>query len=138
RQLSAWLFTLLPVFGEANDHQSVAPARNRTTNIEKVVFRIHFRDAKIFHCHLVPTHPPAHAHALEHARWKRRGADRSRRTVEHRAVRGAATFEVMPLDDALEALAFRLADHIDRIAGFEDVDLNFVADIGLAVVRQLD
>ena len=44
----------------------------------------------------------------------------------------------MALDDALEAFALRLADHVDRVARLEDVDLHFVADIRVAVVRQLD
>src|SRR5437899_876189 len=100
------LFTPLPVPGEAHDHEAVASARNRAADVEQVVLGIHLGHAKVLDRDLITAHPAAHAHALHAARRERRGADRAGSTMEHRAVRGAAATEVVPLHHALETLAF--------------------------------
>src|SRR4051794_12285514 len=132
------LFTPLPVPGEAHDHEAVASARNCAADVEQVVLGVHFRDAEILDGDLIAAHTASHTHALHDARWKCRGADRAGCAMEHRAVRGPASGEVMTLHHALEAFALRLADDVDRVARLEDVDLHAVSDVGVAVVTKLD
>src|SRR4051812_2383603 len=132
------LFTPLPVPGEAHDHEAVASARNRAADVEQVVLRIHFGYAEILDRDLIAAHPAAHAHALHDTRGERRGADRAGSAMKHRAVRGPAAGEVMTLHHALEALALRLTDDVDGVARLEDVHLHAVADVGVALVRELD
>src|SRR3954469_24191519 len=132
------LFTPLPVPGEAHDHEAVASARNCAADVEQVVLGVDFRDAEILDRDLIAAHPAAHTHALHDARWERRGADRAGSAMEHRAVRGAASGEVMTLHHALEAFALRLPDDVDRVARLEDVDLHAVSDVRVAVVAKLD
>src|SRR6202035_5154947 len=115
------------------DNEAVAPAGNRAANVEQVVLRIDFGHAQVLHRHLIAAHPPTHAHPFDHARGEGRGADGAGRAVKHRSVRGPSALEVMALDHALEALALGLADHIDAVAGLENVDLHFVSDIRIAV-----
>src|SRR6185503_11335565 len=86
---------------------------------------------------LIAAHPAAHAHALHDSRGECGGADGAGGAVEHRAVALPSAAEAVALDHALEALALRLTDHVDRVAGLEDVDLDAVADVGVAAVRHL-
>src|SRR4029078_11339752 len=78
-------------------------------------------------------HPPRRPHAGVDARGERRGADRARRAVEHRAWGGAAAAEAVALDHALDALALARADHVDVLAGVEDRGLDLVADLQILV-----
>src|ERR687887_1717746 len=80
--------------------------------------------------------PAAHlagaADALEHARGRRRGADRAGGAHVVRAVRLRAGVEVVALDRALEALALGLAGDLDDLAHLERFDRDGVADRQLA------
>src|SRR6185369_17327073 len=80
-------------------------------------------------------HVAAHAHAFHDTRRIGRGADRTGRSVEHRAVRRAAAGEVMPLDDALEAFAATGPDDVDAIAGGEHRHVHLVARLERIATR---
>src|SRR6187549_1796042 len=120
------LLTTLSVVGKANVDEAVAAAGDGAADVEQVVLGIDLRNAKVLDRDLIATHPAAHAHALHDARREGRRADGAGRAVEHRAVRLASAAESVALDDALEAFALRLADHVDRVAGLEDVDLHTI------------
>src|SRR4029077_20299052 len=60
---------------------------------------------------------------------ERRGANRSGRAVENRAVRRRAAGEVAPLDDALEPLAAAGADDVDTLTVGEDRRQHVFADL---------
>src|SRR6185503_19433744 len=83
----------------------------------------------------VGPHVAGHAHALDDARRERRGANRARRPVEHRSVRGAAAGEVMTLDHALEALAAAGADDVHALPVGEDADVDLVAQLRRLAAR---
>src|SRR5215203_2942758 len=72
--------------------------------------------------HAAAAHAARAADALEHARGRRRGADRARGAHVVRAVALRAGGEVVALDRALEALALRLAGDLDGLADLERVD----------------
>ena len=95
-------------------------ARDGAAHDEQVVLGVNLHDLQVAHGHAVAAHAPRRAHALDDARRERRGADRARRPVEHRAVGRRAAAEVMALHDALEALAAADADHVDAVAVGED------------------
>src|SRR5262249_53233281 len=78
-------------------------------------------------------HVTGHAHARYDARRIARGADRTRRAVEHRTVRAFAAAKVMALDKTREAAALADADHIDLVLRLELIDQDFIA--GLQVAR---
>src|SRR3954452_19381287 len=85
------------------------------------------------------THAAGAANALEHARGRRRGADRARRAHVVRAVGLGAGLEVVALDRPLEALALALAGHLDGLADLEGLHGHGVADLQLAgLVAELD
>src|SRR5205085_10312884 len=57
--------------------------------------------------------------------------------MKHRAVRRATTVEAMTLHEAGEAAPFRATDDLDEVVFVEDIDENFIADVG-AVFARLD
>src|SRR6185369_4337515 len=122
---------------EAHDDEAIAATRDCAADVQEVVLDVDLRHAEVLDRDLIAAHPAAHAHALHDARRERRGADRAGSAVEHRAVSGPAAGEVVPLHDALEAFALRLADDVDVIARLEDVDLDAVADVRVTRVRDL-
>src|SRR4051812_37543476 len=72
------------------------------------------------------------ADALEHARRRGRGADRSRGAHVVRAVGDRATREVVALDRPLEALALGDGGDLDGLALLEGLDGDGLADLELA------
>src|ERR1051326_5472100 len=102
-------------------HDDVGPGRawDRTAQEQQVVVGVHANDFQVAGRHAIPAHAARGTHTLHDARGKRRGADRTGRPMEHRAVRRSAAAEVMPLDDALEAMAAADSDHVDALAVLE-------------------
>src|SRR5712671_417459 len=84
-------------------------------------------DLEVVNRHATAAHPARRPHALHDARRERRGADRSGRAMEHRAVRRRAAGEMMALDDALKAFAAAVADDIHALAVGEDRDEHLIA-----------
>src|SRR5918993_2877654 len=111
----------------ANHHDAVRPARHGAFDEQQVVLRIDAQHLQVAHRYAIAAHVSRHAHALDDTRGERRSADRAGCTVEHRAVAHAAAAEVMPLDDALEALAAAGADHVDALAVSEHRHVDGVA-----------
>src|SRR5438093_8499803 len=88
-----------------NDDVAARPAGNRAIQHQQIVLRVNTQHLEIANRDAVVPHVAGHAHALDDTRRERGRPDRSRRAVEHRAVRRASAAEVVPLDDALESLA---------------------------------
>ena len=63
------------------------PPGTEPSTQQQVVLGVDAQHLQVAHRHPVGAHVAAHAHALDHARRVRRGADRAGRPVEHRAVR---------------------------------------------------
>src|SRR3954470_5836821 len=82
--------------------------------------------------HAPAAHAAGAANALEHARGRRRGADRARGAHVVRAVALGAGGEVVALDRALEALALGLAGDLDGLADLEGLDGHGVSHRELA------
>src|SRR5690242_2889927 len=89
---------------------------------QKIVFLIDTRDAQIPYGDVGISYMARYPHFFNDARRKRRSADRTRRAMEHRAVRGAVAAKVMPFDQTGEAVSFAGADHVHQFVGIEDVD----------------
>src|SRR5215208_7202247 len=89
--------------------------------------------------HALGAHVTGPADALEHARGRRRGADRARGAHVVRAVGLRTGGEVVTLDRALEALALRDPGDLDGLADLERLDRDGLADGELAgLVAELD
>src|ERR671936_14963 len=88
-----------------------APARpgHRAAYEQEVLVCDHVDDLEPPLRDALVAHLAGAANALEHARGRGRGADRSRRAHVVRAVGDRAAGEVVPLHRALEALALRYA-----------------------------
>src|SRR5690348_5608497 len=82
-------------------------------------------------------HLAGHAHALEHP-GRIRGADGAGLPDVHRTVGLRAAAELVPLDEALEALALARAGDVDELAGLEDLGLELRALLDTVVVANLD
>src|SRR5207249_1869292 len=77
----------------------------------------------------IAAHAPGEMMTRPHARGIRRGADRARGTMEHRAVRRVAAVPAVALDAALEALALRDADNVDQLTRREHLDGERLAEL---------
>src|SRR5712692_2543843 len=82
-------------------------------------------------------HLTGHLQALENA-CRVGGADGARLADVHRAVRLGPAAELVPLDEALEALALRRGGDIDELAGGEDLRLELLAGLEAFVAPDLD
>ena len=120
-------FELLRRHGLADQEDAVRPAWHRALEHEQVVLGVHAQDFHVAHGHAIGAHVTAHPHALHDTRRIRRGANRSRSAMEHRSVRRASASEVVPLDDALEALAAAGANDVDAFAVGEDRHVHLIA-----------
>src|SRR6202522_1917849 len=75
---------------------------------------------------------PRHAHSLEHARRKRRRANRTR-DLKHRAVRFRTAAKVMPLHYALESFALADSNNVDELFAFKNIHQHAVAGLHSSV-----
>src|SRR3954454_7250871 len=114
-----------PIFGalgiRAHLHRGALRARHRAAQHDQVVAGADLDDREALLRHALVTHLARQAHALEHARWRGRGADRARRAHVVGAVRLRAGVEVVALDAALEALALRDPRDLHLVARGEHV-----------------
>src|SRR4029077_8863281 len=82
-------------------------------------------------------HLAGHLQALEHAR-RGGGADGAGLANVHRAVRVRAAANLVPLDEALQALACRGLGDVDELAGGEDLGLELLARLETFIAADLD
>src|SRR5262249_33598496 len=82
----------------ANDHIAHRRAGYAALDENQVIVAVDAQHFQIACGHLLAAHPARRAHPLDHTRRKRRGADRSRRAVEHRSVRRRAAAEMVAPD----------------------------------------
>src|SRR2546430_15700521 len=92
------------------------------TTLFRSARRVRAQDLEVPHGHAVRALMRRHAQALEHAARRRARADRALPAQVVRPVRLGATREVVRVDRALEALAFRHPDHVHLVARLESVD----------------
>src|SRR5437762_6742965 len=104
----------------ADDHVAGRRAGDAALDDQQVIVAVDAHDFQVACRDALAAHPTGSAHALDHPRRERRGADRAGRAVEHRSVRRRAPGEVMALDDALEPFAAAGADDVDALAQRED------------------
>src|SRR4051794_6756590 len=120
-------------------HHAVARARDGAAHEQQVVALADVDDGQAALGDALVAHLARPADALEHARGRRRGADRAGRAHVVRAVALGAAAEVVALDRALEALALADAGDLDLLAGLERRGGHGVADRQLAgLVAKLD
>src|SRR3954465_2705026 len=120
-------------------HHAVARAGDRAADQQQVLAGAHVDDGQPALRHALRAHLSRAADALEHARRRRRCADRARRADVVRAVADRAAGEVVALDRALEALALAGSRDLDLRAGLEGFDGARVAPLQLArLVTELD
>src|SRR5918996_236911 len=133
---SSFSFLLPPRIGAsaigAHLHGAALRARDRAADEHQVLAGDQLDDRQAALGHAPAAHPAGAADALEHARGRRRGADRARRADVVRAVRLRAGAEVVALHRALEALALREPGHLDLLADLERLDGDRVAHRELA------
>ncbi len=113
-------------------------ARHGAADEQQVPLGVHLVDDEPGLRDAVRAHVAGHLLALEHARRRRRRADRARLADVVRAVADRAAVEVVPLDRALEALPDRDARHLDPVAGLEGLDGDGLAGLELARAAELD
>ena len=113
-------------------------ARNRALDEQQVALDVDLVDDEPELGDAPRAHVAGHLLALEHARRRRRGADRAGLADVVRAVADRAALEVVPLDRALEALADRRARDLDRVARLERLDGDGLADVELGLAAELD
>src|SRR3954451_24425698 len=113
-------------------HHAVARPGDRAAHEQQVVALADVDDGQPALGHALGAHVPRAADALEHARGRRRGADRAGGAHVGRAVALGAAAEVVALDRALEALALGLARDLDGLADLEGLDGHGVAHRELA------
>src|ERR1700759_4445873 len=113
-------------------HHAPARAGNCASNEHQVAPGHHLDDRQSALGHPAAAHPTGAAQALEHARGRRRCADRAGCTDVVRAVRLGAALEVVAADRALEAFALRAAGDLDLVARLECLDGDGLADQQLA------
>src|SRR5207247_546344 len=104
-------------------------SRHRTFDDQQVIVGVHAEHFQVVRRDARAAHAARAAHPLDDARWKRRRADRTRRAMEHRAVRRGAAGEVMALHDALETFAAARADDVHALAVREDRDEYLIAGL---------
>src|SRR4051812_35711217 len=120
-------------------HHAVARARDGAAHEQQVVALADVDDGQAALGDALVAHLARPADALEHARGRRRGADRAGRAHVVRAVALGAAAEVVALDRALEALALADAGDLDLLAGLERRGGHGVADRQLTgLVAELD
>src|SRR3712207_3451467 len=123
----------------AHLHDAVARAGDRAADEQQVVAGADLDDGQPALRDALVAHLARAADALEHARGRRRRADRARGAHVVRAVALGAAAEAVALDRALEALALGDAGDLDLLAGLERLDGHRVADLQLAgLVAELD
>src|SRR3954469_2805505 len=123
----------------AHLHHAVARPGDRAADEQQVVALADVDDGQPALGHALGAHVARAADSFEHARGRRRRADRARRAHVVRAVAGRAAGEVVALDRALEALALGDARDLDLLAGLEGGGGHGVADGQLAgLVAELD
>src|SRR6266702_1174055 len=86
--------------------------------------------------HLPVAHVPRHAYAFEHARWKRRGSNRTR-NLKHRTVRLGTAAEMMPFHDALKALPLADSNDVDKLLAVENFDQHAIANLHRSITVTL-
>src|SRR5207249_2197721 len=96
--------------------EGVLVSRHRALDEQQVPLRIGGVDRQADLRDPLAAHPAGHPDPLEHARRRRRGADRARLADVVRAVALRAALEVVALDRALEALADRDARDLHLLA----------------------
>src|SRR3954447_8557035 len=120
-------------------HHAVARPGDRAAHEQQVVALADVDDGQPALGHALGAHVARAADALEHARGRRRGADRAGGAHVVRAVALGAAAEVVALDRALEALALADAGDLDLGARLEGRGGHGVADLQLAgLVAELD
>src|SRR5262249_10860519 len=97
------------------DRAALRP-RHGAADEQQVAVGYHVDDLEALLSDALVAHLARAADALEHARGRGRGADRTRRAHVVRAVGDGAAAEVVALDRALEALALGGAGDLDRLA----------------------
>src|SRR5436190_15369834 len=110
----------LAALGAPDGDVAVVGAGNGAAQINQVLLAVDLHHQQVLDRDALAAHAAGAAQAGVHARGERRVADRARRAVEHRAVARAAAAEVMPLDDALKALALARTDDVDVVLLGED------------------
>src|SRR5579871_5493589 len=95
---------------------------------QQILVLIHAQHSQVAHGHALMPHMSRHAHAFEHARWKRRGADRPG-NLKHRTMRFGSTAEMMPLHDTLKTSTLAGSDDIDKLFAFENLNQHAIADL---------
>src|ERR1700723_2665772 len=102
--------------------------RHAAFHHQKILFLVDTQHAQITLRYPRVAHMSRHAHSFEHARRKRRRANRSS-DLEHRSVRLGTAAEVMPLHDALEAFSLAHAHDVDELFAFKNLHQHAVANL---------
>src|SRR5580693_1829994 len=96
------------------DHDVAAiRARHAAFNDQKILVFIHAENPQVAGCDPRIAHVPRHAHAFEHARRKRRRANRTG-NLKHRTVRLRAAAKMMALHYTLKAVPLADSNDIDK------------------------
>src|SRR5262245_61698961 len=106
---------------------AVPRPRHRTLDEQQILLRVDVVDDKADLRDPLAAEATGHAHALEHARRRRRGAHGAGLADVVRAVRLRAAMKPVALDRARKALADRGTCHLHRIPGLERLDGHRVA-----------
>ena len=110
----------------------VAPVSSgdRAFDQKEIVLLLHSNDDQILNRGRLVTHVAGGAHAWKNAAGKSAGADGTRGTMEHRAVRGSSTAEMMTLDEAGKASPLAGSAHVHLVERIENlVDQNLVPHV---------
>src|SRR5690606_522147 len=112
---------LRPLHGVADEDEAAVRTGDRALDEEDAALGVDGLDREAERGDALIAHPAGHAHALEDARGRARGADGARlAVVAVRTVRGGDALEVVALHDARGALALARADDVDELASGED------------------
>src|SRR5215217_2857129 len=139
-RVSVWSEPRIGALGIGADlHGGALGARDRAADEHQVLAGDQLDDRQALLGDALAAHAARAADPLEHARRRRRGADRARGAHVVRAVGLWTGVEVVALDRALEALALGHARDLDGLADLECLDGHGVADRELArLVAELD
>jgi hypothetical protein len=111
-----------------HDQERIARARNGALDQDQVALGVDAHHGQLLDGDLLVAHVPGHARVLEDAPRRRTGANRTGSAVVVRAVGLWATPEVMPGNDAGEALALAHPGHVDQLPRLEQAHVDLLTD----------
>src|SRR5579859_2718641 len=113
----------------ADDDDPVHGTSDRAADVDQMTLGVDLLDAEMRLRVVLGAEVAGHALALDDARGIGARANRARTTMLGVTVRVRTAAGLVPLHDALEAAAFAGARDLHRLADFEDVDAEGVAEL---------